>query len=196
MPSVFMLLSALSIGGSCAKSPQKMSCRPPHGASRYRGQPPSSLLSGDDLMLRSVASNQSQNSASIIETSSITSVRTVRQYFFSTHIFPKSPQLWGMPGPGFECIVWPPMRMAATPVGAITMTDAAPFFASRAPMILRSVNDLPVPGPPVRNTLLPPRERSTARCCIISSVASCIGSGASRVGAGDGGRCCCCCDDW
>ena len=48
--------------------------------------------------------------------------------------------------PGLLCSVCPSAIRAATPVGAVTRTPLTPCCSLRAPMILRSVNDLPVPG--------------------------------------------------
>ena len=86
----------------------------------------------------------------------------------------------GTPGPGFEWSVWPSAMSAATPVGAATRTPVSVCFTLSASIILRSVKDLPVPGPPVRNRLRPSRTaRSKARCCPASSC-----SGLSRAGSG------------
>ena len=86
--------------------------------------------------------------------SSSTSVLTARQYFLLPHTFSKSAELVGTPGPGFDCIVCPPTRMAAIPVGAQTSTEPEPFRSSRAEMICCVVKLLPVPGPPVMKRLL------------------------------------------
>eukprot|EP00965_Chrysotila_dentata_P103887 3430596-Pleurochrysis_carterae.AAC.1 len=72
----------------------------------------------------------------------------------------------GRPGPGRECMVWPPATMAATPVGAVTRM----FPRSRSPCtILCSVNVFPVPGPPVKKIFCPRIASSTACSCNESS---------------------------
>mmetsp|Transcript_97367 Transcript_97367/g.302725 ORF Transcript_97367/g.302725 Transcript_97367/m.302725 type:complete len:331 (-) Transcript_97367:414-1406(-) len=101
-------------GGSCRKSPQKRTCRPPKG-------------SGEPRTFRAMAFRLSKSSASSMDTSSTTSTRVVFQRFaalpFSTFRRSlgsgKSPR----PTPAKLWIVWPPMFAAAMPVGAVTATS-------------------------------------------------------------------------
>ena len=95
--------------------------------------------------------NQSKNSASTIEISSITRTLTLLQAYVD--MSSKTPVVpLGIPGPGEDCSVCPPAISAATPVGAVTRTPSppTPSAALSAFTISRKVCDLPVPGPPVK----------------------------------------------
>ena len=69
------------------------------------------------------------------------------------------------PTPAKECTVVPPMWQAAIPVEAVIMTDSSPYRPCSALMMRRSVNDLPVPAPPVRKIEVPESASSSACCC-------------------------------
>ena len=96
-------------GGSCSKSPQKMS-----------------WMSSGTLDMY-----QSRNSASTIEISSMTRHLMRRQNSKLDLLFmlPKASVVpLGTPGPGFEWRVCPSAMSAATPVGAATSTPPEPNF--------------------------------------------------------------------
>jgi len=48
--------------------------------------------------------------------------------FTSFHILPKSRRVLAMPQPASEWSVWPPQRIAATPVGAQAATARSPYL--------------------------------------------------------------------
>ena len=73
------------------------------------------------------------------------------------------------PIPANECKVVPPTWHAAMPVEPVTKTQRWPCSPSSACTMWLSVNDLPVPAPPVRKKLSPALAASTAlRCCWLS----------------------------
>mmetsp|Transcript_103188 Transcript_103188/g.259904 ORF Transcript_103188/g.259904 Transcript_103188/m.259904 type:complete len:279 (-) Transcript_103188:123-959(-) len=164
-------------GGSCKKSPQRMSCSPPKAASRRPSRIPRTL--------DATTSRASKRLASSMETSSITSTVVWRHLAIAAGLFCTLPRsrLGGpspRPTPAKLWMVWPLMLAAAMPVEAVTATCPGYWLSSSCMMYLNR-KLFPVPAAPVRKRLSPCSARSAAARC---SAVSC--SASMRTGGGGG----------
>mmetsp|Transcript_16852 Transcript_16852/g.37416 ORF Transcript_16852/g.37416 Transcript_16852/m.37416 type:complete len:236 (-) Transcript_16852:855-1562(-) len=109
-------------GGNCIKSPTTTTCIPPKGQSF-------------SWILRAIPSNNSNRSLSSMDISSIIStlhldhLSTAAADFMTLFIRTAGSPLPN-PIPANLCSVWPPMLIAAMPVGAVTATASSPCLCT------------------------------------------------------------------
>ncbi len=150
-------LDPLETGGSWKKSPTRTTCIPPNG-------------SGETRDLWRSRSSEARNAHESIDISSMirTDVFAKRFMRYSRPmIYSRSSlvRLSRIPIPLHECIVIPPIWVAAIPVEAVIATPIPCSWQYRINRLTRNV--FPLPAAPVRNTLYPIESMSKASSWIM-----------------------------